>query len=153
MRSCAHNLHVHLSVQSQRHQSNCIYYIFRCTGQLIPQPLARRSQLPAQLPSNSTLDREGATYSWLYQQIFNLLGWAPCPLSSPSEPIAMHAVAVVAATASCQHYTCMGCSTLVLAAATMEARAGPAELQHTLHAMQYVAQADRSTTFLLKKGG
>jgi hypothetical protein len=38
--------------------------------------------MPAQLQSNTTLGAEGATYSWLYQQIFNLLGWAPCPLSN-----------------------------------------------------------------------
>uniref|UniRef100_A0A383VN67 Fungal lipase-type domain-containing protein n=1 Tax=Tetradesmus obliquus TaxID=3088 RepID=A0A383VN67_TETOB len=56
------------------------------TGQLVPQPLARRAQLPAQLPANATLQREGATYSWLYTQIFNLLGWAPCSLSATPKP-------------------------------------------------------------------
>jgi hypothetical protein len=60
-------------------------------GQLVPQQLLRRGRVPAQFEANATLIAEGATYSWLYQQIFNLLGWAPCPLSnSASEHI--HAI-------------------------------------------------------------
>uniref|UniRef100_A0A383VL47 Fungal lipase-type domain-containing protein n=1 Tax=Tetradesmus obliquus TaxID=3088 RepID=A0A383VL47_TETOB len=60
--------------------------LYNTRGQLVPQPLARRAKLPAQLPVNATLQREGATYSWLYTQIFNLLGWAPCPLSTTPKP-------------------------------------------------------------------
>lgn len=73
-------------------------------GQLVPQPLARRAKLPAQLPVNATLQREGATYSWLYTQIFNLLGWAPCPLSTtPSEPSTVSAALQLPAASSCRH--------------------------------------------------
>jgi hypothetical protein len=56
-------------------------------GQLVPQLLARVGRLPAELDSNTTLNAEGATYSWLYQQIFNLLGWAPSALTISSKPL------------------------------------------------------------------
>lgn len=54
-----------------------------CAGQVVPRPLqnARAAGvLPEKIPTNIVLDLEGATYAWLYRQIFNLLGWAPCGL-------------------------------------------------------------------------
>ncbi|KAF8063748.1 hypothetical protein HT031_003605 [Scenedesmus sp. PABB004] len=58
-------------------------------GGALPQPLAAAPRaadgtLDAKLPSR-TLVREGGTYSWLYQQIINLLGWAPCPLADTTK--------------------------------------------------------------------
>lgn len=50
----------------------------------MPRPLqnARAAgTLPEKLPTDILLSLEGGTYFWLYRQIFNLLGWAPCPLT------------------------------------------------------------------------
>lgn len=42
--------------------------------------------LPQKLPPDVMLSLEGGTYFWLYRQIFNFLGWAPCPLTPMPTP-------------------------------------------------------------------